>query len=498
MDLRAYIRMDATEMAQLVRKRELSALELVERSLEQLENVNPLLNVVTAVRKEEVLEEARQMNSKTGLFAGVPMLLKNSSQSIQGELMTSGSKLLQSNFAKNDADFVTKLRASGVLFTGLTNAPEFGLKNITEPELHGPTRNPWNVAYSPGGSSGGAVAAVASGIVPVAGASDGGGSIRIPASFTGLFGLKPTRGRTPVGPGVGRQWHGAAIDFVVSKSVRDSAGMLDVLQVIQPEAAFQAPLFAKGYQRTMDEPFDGPLTIAFSTVSPVGTPVSKEAKLAVEKTVNWLEKEGHHVEEKDNGIDGIQLIKDYYLMNSGEIASLIQNLSRVIGRPVTAADVEIETWMLNEAGKSVSAAAFSDSLASWDTAAAQMVAFHKTYDFYITPATASIAPKIGELTHSEVNKEKLYRQMANVAKSEQQALIYEMFLPSLAYTPFSQLANLTGQPAMSVPVHLSTEGLPIGVQVMASKGEEHRLLQLATQIEQTDLWVGMKDNPFFE
>ena len=274
--------------------------------------------------------------------------------------------------------------------------------------------------------------------------------------------------------------------------------MLDVLQVIQPEAAFQAPLFPGSYKNTMMNPFGKSLKIAFTTKSPVGTPVSEEAKLAVEKTVKWLEKEGHIVEEKDNGVDGIQLMKDYFLMNSGEISSLIQKLERAFGKPITSGDVEVETWMLNEAGKSVSAADFSASLASWDTAAAHMATLHQTYDFYITPATAFTAPKIGELTHSKAEQEEMVSKISGVPGRKQQELIYEMFLPSLTYTPFSQLANLTGQPAMSVPLHLSKKGLPLGVQVMAQKGEEHRLLQLAFQLEQTDLWVGMKGNPLYE
>lgn len=494
MDLNTYIKMDATELARLVKNKEVTPTELVEKSFEQLEKVNPRLNAVTSVRKERVLEEALHVQLDGGIFSGVPMLLKNSSQSIKGELMTSGAKLMKDNRSLHDANFVKKLRSSGVLLIGHTNAPEFGLKNITEPELYGATRNPWNEAHSPGGSSGGTASAIAAGIVPIGGASDGGGSIRIPASFTSLFGLKPTRGRTPVGPGVGRQWHGAAIDFVLSKSVRDSAGMLDALQVVQSEAAFQTPLFAGSYRTASKLSFGKPLRVAFSTASPVGTPVSSDARLAVEKTVKWLEDAGHHVEERDNGIDGLQLIKDYYLMNSGEMASLIQRLSRSLGREIKAEDVEIETWMLSEAGKSVSAAAFSESLASWDTAAAQMVDFHQTYDFYLTPATAFTAPKIGELMHSETRKAKLRDELEKASVKDQQAIIYDMFLPSLTYTPFSQLANLTGQPAMSVPVHISEEGLPIGVQVIAPKGDEHRLLQLAAQLETSDLWVGMKGN----
>ncbi|MBS4179401.1 amidase [Lederbergia citrea] len=498
MDLKTYLTLDATDMAEFIQKKEIAPSEFIELSFQQLEKVNPKLNAVTHARMEKVMEEAKRMTIEHRPFAGVPILLKNISQSLKGEAITSGSSLFKSMISEHDSNFVAKVREAGFLFLGHTNTPEFGLKNITEPVLHGPTRNPWNPEYSPGGSSGGAAAAIASGIVPMAGASDGGGSIRIPASFSSLFGLKPTRGRTPVGPGVGRQWQGASIDFVLSRSVRDSAAMLDALQVVQQEAAFQTPLLTGNSIDAMNEPFKKRLKIAFTTKSPVDTPVSEEAKLAVEKIVRWLEKEGHIVEEQENDVDGVQLMKDYFLMNSGEISSVVEQLERSIGRSITAEDVEIETWMLNEAGKSVSAAKYSASLASWDTAAAQMANFHKTYDFYITPATAFTAPKIGELTHSAADQERLRAQMNEAHGSEkQQELIWDMFLPSLTYTPFTQLANLTGQPAISVPVHLSKEGLPLGVQVMAPKGGERRLLQLAAQLEQTDLWVGIKGNPIF-
>lgn len=497
MNLKTYLTLDATDIAEFIRKREISSAEFAALSFRQLEEVNPELNAVVHSRKEQMLKEASQSPTEDAPFAGVPMLLKNISQSLEGEPLTSGSRLLGSVKADQDSHLVGKLRDAGLLFMGHTNTPEFGLKNITEPVLYGPTRNPWNPNYSPGGSSGGSAAAIASGIVPMAGASDGGGSIRIPASFSGLFGLKPTRGRTPVGPGAGRQWQGASIDFVLSRSVRDSAAMLQGLQVVQPEAAFHTPLFPGIYTDAIREPLDQQLKIAYTTMSPVDTPVSGDAKMAVEKTVKWLEKQGHVIEEVGNGVDGIQLMKDYYLMNSGEISSVIGKLEKGIGREITADDVEIETWVLNEAGKSISAAEFSASLASWDDAAAHMAKLHQRYDFYITPASAFTAPKVGELTHSEEKQARLRSQIAEVEKSEQQALIYDMFLPSLTYTPYTQLANLTGQPAMSVPVHLSKEGLPLGVQVMAGKGEEHRLLQLAHQLEQSDLWVGMNGNPYF-
>ncbi|GGA42273.1 amidase [Kroppenstedtia guangzhouensis] len=487
-----YISHDATALAERIRNREVSPRELVEAAFTRLEEVQPRLQAVVRTRQEKVLREIDLLDLSRQPFAGVPMLLKDISQAVAGELLTAGARLLSSHVARQDSHLVAKLRVAGFLFLGHTNTPEFGLKNITEPELYGASRNPWNPAFSPGGSSGGSAAAVASGVVPLAGASDGGGSIRIPASFTGLFGLKPTRGRTPVGPGVGRQWQGAAIDFVLTRSVRDSAALLDLLQTVQPEAAFQTPLFDGSFLEDMKAGLK-PLRIAFSTTSPVGTPVSDEAVAAVHKTMKWLEEQGHHVEERETGVDGIRLMQDYYLMNSGEMAAMIASMETSLGRPITAQDMEIVSWVLNEAGKKVTAAEFAASLTSWDTAAEQMAEFHKIYDLYATPATADAAPTVGELTQTAQETEELMK-ISELDKQGQQSLIYEMFLPSLTYTPFTQLANLTGQPAMSVPVHLTADNLPLGVQFIAPKGMENRLLRMAYALEQSELWVGMKGN----
>jgi amidase len=497
MDLQTYLTLDATAMAHLVKNKEIKPEELLDLSFQRFKQCNPELNAFVKTREDKVFEEVPTLGN--GPFAGVPMALKNISQSLKGEPLSGGSKLLAASLVQHDSNFVAALRKAGTAFIGHTNTPEFGLKNITEPELYGSTRNPWNSAYSPGGSSGGSAAAVASGIVPFAGASDGGGSIRIPASFTGLFGLKPTRGRTPVGPGVGRQWQGASIDFALTRTVRDSCGLLDVLQTIQPEAAFQVPLYTQRYSDLPHRLQKKSLKIAFTEESPVGTPVSEEAKQALRKTLRWLESEGHQIEACSNGVDGIRLMQDYYVMNSGEMASLARKMEKLAGRPLTAADMEIEAWLLSEAGKNVTAADYADSLASWDAAAAKMAGLHERFDFYLTPATAFTAPKVGELTHTNDSKADLLERWAKTAAmGAQQELIYEMFLPSLTYTPYTQLANLTGQPAMSVPVHVSAEGLPIGVQFMAQKGEEHRLLELALQMEQSDLWVGQKGNPAIE
>ena len=489
--------MDAVGMAALTQNKEASPAELLTLSYRRLEQVDPGLNAFTQLRRERAEKELKTLPA--GEFTGVPMALKNISQALKGEKLTAGSKLLKDMKASQDSHLTAKLRGAGFTFVGHTNTPEFGLKNISEPELYGASRNPWNPDYSPGGSSGGSAAAVASGIVPLAGASDGGGSIRIPASFTGLFGLKPTRGRMPVGPGAGRQWQGASIDFVLTKTVRDSSAMLDLLQTVQPAAAFHTPLFPGKYRVEMEKEFSRPMRIAYTVESPVGTPVSEEARQAVLKTVKWLEQQGHVVEEKGNGIDGTGLMRDYYLMNSGEMALLARNLEGAAGRELTVADMEIESWLLSQAGLKVSAADYSASLASWDAAAAKMALLHESYDFYLTPATAYPAPKVGELTHSgESRAELLDNWQRSATMADQQELIYNMFLPSLTYTPYTQLANLTGQPAISLPVHVTEDGLPLGVQVMAGKGQEHLLLQLARQIEQTDLWHGMKGNPGFK
>lgn len=497
MDLKTYVSLDGIEMAKLVRAKEVKASELLACSITLIEEVQGTYHGMTNIRKIDSKEINEQIK-KDGIFSGVPIALKDT-QAMAGEKLTYGSTLWKNYRAKKDSHFVRKLKDAGSLLIGHTTTPEFALKNITEAKIHGPTRNPWNARHSPGGSSGGSATLVALGVVPIAGASDGGGSIRIPASFTNLFGLKPTRGRTPVGPGVGRQWHGAAIDFVLSRSVRDSAAMLDVLKVIQPEAAFQAPLHSENYLSLYNRPLKKRLKIAFSTESPVGTPVSEEAKRAVQKVVQWLEEEGHSVEEvNDTGVDGIELMRHYFMMNSGEVASMIQRLEQSLGRKITEEDVEIETWVLNVAGKHVSAIEFSNSLLAWDQAAEQMTAFHESYDLYLTPTTAYPAPKVGELTPTLAEKEHILLKLEQEKRENYQDFIYEMFLPSLTYTPFTQLANLTGQPAVSVPVHLTKEGLPLGVQLMAQKGMEHLLLQVAQEIEQSDLWVPMNKSPFYQ
>lgn len=486
MKFNEYKQFDGVALAELFSKKEVKATEILDACFEGVEKEAHLNAIVSTRPKEARIEAGKKVNE---LFSGVPFLLKNSSQSLKGEVLTSGSKLFTQAKAAETSHYTNKLQQAGFTMAGYTNAPEFGLKNITEPKLHGATRNPHHPSYSPGGSSGGAAAAVASGIVPIAGASDGGGSIRIPASFTGLVGLKPTRGRTPVGPGAGRQWQGAAIDFVLTRSVRDCARSLDVLQVYQREAAFHTPLYEQGYEKTLHTN-EKKWRIGFSLESPVGTAVSGDAKEAVKQTVRYLEQLGHEVEEAKPDIDGIELMNQYYLMNAGEMASLRDRLERSLNRQLKADDFETESWVLAECGKEVSASAYAQSLTAWDQAAAKTMAFHQTYDLFLTPAAANTAPKVGELTPSDEQEQLLKEAVQKGTVKDKLDLVYEMFLPSLTYTPFTQLANLTGQPAISLPLWKSATGLPLGVQAMAMKGEEHTLLRLARLLEQSELWCG--------
>ncbi|KIL48755.1 amidase [Jeotgalibacillus alimentarius] len=468
-----YTRLDASELAGLIKSGEITSTEAVEAAVKIIEKTNPDLNAITNLRIEKAFEEAKNPDLDAP-FSGVPILLKDMSQQVKGSPATAGSKLLKNVVAQRDSFFTESVRKSGFIILGHTNAPEFGLKNITEPELHGPSRNPHHKDFSPGGSSGGAASAVGSGMVPLGGASDGGGSIRIPASFTGLIGLKPTRGRMPVGPGTGRQWQGAAIDFFLTKSIRDTAELLESMQVYQREAAFHTPLYEEGYIKSLNSKHS--FTIAYSTVSPVGTPVSPEAEQAVMKTVAALEAMGFSCEEAKPDIDGIELMRQYYLMNSGEMASMIYQLERSLERELTVYDMEIESWALYQAGLKCSAGEFSRSLSVWDQASAMMHHFHQKYDLYITPATAHTAPEIGALAHDGEMVKQL-EGIGSYSAEKQQELIYQMFEPSLTLTPFTQLANLTGQPAISLPVY--NAGMPIGVQIMAPKGCEHWLLNIS-------------------
>lgn len=486
-----YKQYDALGIAELVRNKEVTIDEVREAAIQEIEAKNPKLNAVIYKMYEE-----KEVSGSDNVFYGVPTLTKNIAQESEGHPMTSGSKLLENMIAEQDSEFVKQVKATGVIILGQTNVPEFALLGVTEPELYGPTRNPWNTDYTPGGSSGGAAAAVASGMVPIAGANDGGGSIRIPAAFNGLFGLKPTRGRVPIGPNRGRVWQGASVDHILSRTVRDSAAMLDQYTTDRNNA-FIAPPFEGSYLETVATPINKPLKIAFSVNSPIGGKVHEECVEAVRKTVKLLEDMGHYVEEKDAPVDGKRIANSYIMLYFAEVASTLKEIEQKLGRKVKLSDVEPTTWILGLLGKAVSSEEFLTSLKYWDIAAIEMENFHDEYDLYITPTTAFPPSKIGELDLSSAEKT-LIKTVSGLGLSrilKKSGFVDQLAHKSLERTPFTQLANLTGQPAMSLPMHITKEGLPCGVQVMARRGREDLLFQLAGELEQTDAWIDVKQNP---
>lgn len=489
-----YKRYDGLGLAELVKMKELKPSEVVEAAIQTITDINPAINAVVYTMFDQARKESDKVDVKLP-FAGVPILLKNASQEIKGQPMTFGSKVLKGNLAAEDSEFVRQLRDTGMIFLGQTNVPELALMGVTEPTHYGPTRNPWNHDYTPGGSSGGSAAAVASGMVPIAGANDGGGSIRIPAAFCGLFGLKPTRGRVPIGPNRGRNWQGASVDHVLSRSVRDSAAMLDLYRLDRANA-FIAPAYNGSFLEQSNTPFTKKLKIAFSTESPIGTKVDAECVEAVNKTLKLLEDLGHHVEEKMAPVDGMKLAHSYMQLYFGEVSAHLRSLEQTLGRSVKMSDVEPTTWLLGLLGKVTTAEEFVLSLKEWDQAAFKMELFHDQYDFYVTPTTAFPASKIGELDPTSFEKTIItgVSQLKLGGLLKKVGFVDQLAMKSLERTPFTQLANLTGQPSMSVPMHLTHLGLPCGVQFTAARGREDLLLQLAGTLEETDGWIKIEDH----
>ncbi|WP_319468572.1 amidase [uncultured Trichococcus sp.] len=478
---------DAWYYADLLHKRKASPAELLEDAFAKIAKENPHYNAVVHTRKEKALQEAKSRDYSNTLFGGVPILIKDLGQDLAGEPATSGSRLLKGYRATKTSHFVEAIERAGFIVIGQTNTPEFGFKNITDATIHGPSRNPFDKERSPGGSSGGAAAAVASGMVPIATASDGGGSIRIPASFTGLVGLKPTRGRVPVGPGSYRGWQGASVSFALTKSVRDTALLLDALQTEQAEAPFQTPLFRGSHYQEFQIRKKRTFKIAYSLESPVRSKVSEDAKKAVLEAVSALEALGYQVEEAKPEIDGIRLMEAYYAMNGAETDAMLTGIANNLGRTLTADDMELISWSLYQYGKTISGGEYSLALGSWDQAAAVMARFHESYDLFLQPTTAESAPRIDHSFQTHKLKERMLAA-ERLSAAERKQVVWEMFEDSLAVTPFTQQANLTGQPAISLPLYRTATGLPIGVQFTAPKGKEEWLLDMAGVLERNGLF----------
>lgn len=483
-----YIQYDGIGLAQLVQQKQVHAKELLELAITRSQTVNPQLNAITI----PIFDHARKQCTTTpsGSFAGVPFLLKDLQQDYAGIATSYGSNSLKRKayIADQSAEIVKRWEATGVSIFGLTNSPEFGLKGITEPDAWGSCHNPWNLNHNSGGSSGGSAAAVAAGIVPLAGASDGGGSIRIPASYCGLFGLKPSRGRTPWGPQFSEAMHGAAMQHVLSKTVRDSAAMLDASQGSSIYSTFKIPAPEQPYLEQIKKA-PPKLKIAFSTQSPIATKISKDAVLAVEHTAQLLESLGHQVIEAQPSIDGLSLAKDFVRTWFSQCAYTVQQIKHTYG--AKEQDFELDTRIIAAMGSRVNALDYIETLNNWGQYSTQMNQFFQQYDMYLTPATASVAPKNGEVKTPSW-QQPLLRSLLKLDQAHRLAnshLLEFIVKNNLQWVPFTQLANITGLPAMSVPLYWNQAQLPLGSQFIAPFAAEGLLLQLAAQLEQAQPWL---------
>ncbi|HSH48826.1 MAG TPA: amidase family protein, partial [Halomonas sp.] len=433
-------------------------------------------------------------------LAGVPTLTKDLLIALAGEPLASGSEALRDFRPAQDANLVTRMRASGLVILGQTVTPELGLMGITEPKAFSHPRNPWQTSHSPGGSSGGSAVAVAAGMVPFAMASDGGGSIRIPASYCGLFGLKPSRGRMPAGPLEGPPWHGASLDFALTRSVRDAAALLDALNGVDEGALYGVPK-ERGFSSALDQELPR-LRIAVSLGSALsrslGTRLSAQVVQAVEQAAAELEALGHRVEWVEPPVDGALVAHCYLTLYLGQVVAVLEQLSRQLGKPVRQLAIEPATRALYRMGRALPAGDYLRRLNDWNTLARQMGVFHRRHDVLLMPTTAGAAPQLGELYPSRT-RERLMTQLAipGLAGLALKAdVLNTLARDALKATPFTQLANLTGQPAMSVPWGSSDRQLPVGVQFVAPLHGERQLLQLAAELEQARPWMPALERVF--
>lgn len=488
MNFEEYRRLDGLGLAELVGKGEVTASELLELAIARAEAVNPALNAIIIPMYE--LARERAQSTLSGPFAGVPFLTKDLYQEFAGVATTYGCKAWKTSghTATQHAEITRRWLEAGTVIFGRTNTPEFGAKAITEPEAWGATRNPWHTDHVPGGSSGGSAAAVAAGIVPMAGANDGGGSIRIPAGHCGLFGLKPGRGRTPWGPLGNEVLQGAAINHVLTRSVRDSAAMLDATHGPETGSFYVIQPPERPYLEEVGRD-PGRLRIAFSTRSPVGTEVDAEAVAAVENTVRLLRSLGHEVEEGEPPVDGVQLGKDFVMMWFANVATTVDAIKAETGCGNDG--FEADTVVMAEFGRTVRANEYVASVLRWNEYSRQLSDFHQRYHLWLSPTMARPPARVGEVA-TPAWQQKAASALVKLRLSGamlKTGIIEEMVRENLQWVPYTQLGNLTGTPGMSVPLHWTAEGLPLGVQFLAPPQGEAMLIRLAAQLEQAQPWA---------
>lgn len=468
-----YLRLDAWSMADAVRAGELTGAQLLAAALDRCAAVNRQVNAVNMIHEDYaralLAERSAAGQASSGALAGVPLLIKDLGTYLKGTPTSHGSRLFRdSPPAAFTSTLIARYQVAGAVPFGKTAIPEFGLTTTTESALWGQTRNPWNLERSAGGSSGGAAAAVAAGIVPAAHATDGGGSIRIPASYCGLVGLKPSRYRTPSGPARFEGWFGASVANVVSRSVRDTALFLDVGQGREPGS----PYWAQPVERPFVEEVGrdpGRLRVALVKRSLTGAELDPAVARVLDETVRLVLSLGHEIDELSLPVDPRELFSAHGTVGAAATAATIRDREQALGRALRRDELEEVTHTVFGNGERASAVELFRARHAFETISTRMEQVFERYDLILSPVTANLPPKLGELRLSQPWEEYARKAMGSAS--------------------FTVLANVSGQPSISLPLGMSTEGLPVGMMFTARLGNEALLLRLAGQLEQTRPWA---------
>jgi amidase len=468
MSFAEYKEYDAVGLAALVAGNEVTPLELVDAAIGLAEELNPRLNAIVYRTFERAREHAKDRLLPDGPFKGVPFLLKDILAGTTEAPTRSGSRFTPDKPAPYDAELTARFSRAGLISLGKTNVPEFGLLPITEPKLYGPARNPWNPSHSTGGSSGGSAAAVAAGIVPLAHANDAGGSIRIPASCCGLVGLKPTRGRNPLGPDLGDVFGGLLAEHVVSRSVRDTAVALDAVSGPDLGDPYVAPPPGRPFVEALRE--GGPrLKIAFTRRNLAGEPLHADCIAAVENVAALCAALGHEVAEDAPGIDAAAAYQAFTTILFAGLAMAIDATAMLTGQVPIEDRFEGLTWAIYRQGKAIAASQYMMAWLQLQQISRIVARWHVGWDVWLTPTLAVPPLLLGSIDTEETDVE---RSSASL----------------LSYFPITPLQNATGQPAINLPLHWSATGLPIGTQFVGRFGEEATLLGLAAELERARPW----------
>ncbi len=462
-----YQAQDAIALAGLIRAKSISAAEALDACVARIEAVNPKINAVVH-RMDDYARDQIAKGLPDGPFMGVPFLIKDLGAMIAGVAQSNGSRYWAGFTPTEDATIVARYRAAGVTFAGKTNTPELGLVAVTEPAALGPCRNPWDLSRTSGGSSGGAAAAVAAGIVPVAHATDGGGSIRLPASHCGLVGLKPTRARTPLGPLVGEGWAGLAHAHVVSRTVRDCAAFLDAAAGASPGDPYAAPHHEGSFLAEVGAA-PGKLRIALGKLDGVHPEVAD----GVRATAKLLESLGHHVEEADLGIEAEQISALLWTIISANVATVVGFRAEALGRPPNPDELEPVTQAMLRRAEGTKAQDYIRAVTYMHGLGRRVAGFFKRFDVALGPVWANPPQPIGAMSMQNPDIDSFAAEMRR-----------EM--------PFTPIYNMSGCPAISLPLHRTAAGLPVGIHLGSSVGKEGLLLRLAAQLEQASPWIGFK------